>query len=67
MKKHTGVKCKLCDDIIFSEHRHDFKECLCGKTFVDGGYDYLRYGGSTMPDFVERDEEGNLKVIEREE
>lgn len=41
----TAVQCKLCKDIIFSRARHDFRECSCGKTFVDGGFEYLRYGG----------------------
>lgn len=67
MKKHTGVECQMCGDIIFSEYTHDFKQCKCGETFVDGGYDYLRYGGSIMPNMVERDEEGNLTIVIRED
>ena len=39
-----GVHCLSCDKIMYSKHRHDFVECDCG-TFVDGGRDYLRYGG----------------------
>ena len=58
--KHTGIQCKLCNDIIFSEYTHDFKQCKCGDTFVDGGYLYFRYGGSIRPILVNRDEEGNL-------
>ncbi len=36
------VRCKICGDIIESLYRYDFKECRCGKTFIDGGYDYIR-------------------------
>lgn len=45
-KPHWGIKCNLCQDVVFSEHRHDFKYCKCGETFVDGGTDYLRTGAS---------------------
>lgn len=44
----TGIKCKLCGDTIVSHHRHDFKYCTCGAVFVDGGSDYLRYGGKDL-------------------
>lgn len=27
---------------IFSFHRHDFRTCNCGKSFLDGGMDYHR-------------------------
>lgn len=38
----SKVQCTECGDIIESTHRHDFKECSCGKTFIDGGNDYIR-------------------------
>ena len=41
----NALKCKTCGDVIESFYRHDFKRCSCGKTFVDGGHDYLRRGG----------------------
>lgn len=34
------VKCTMCNDIIESKHRHDFKECNCKNLTVDGGLDY---------------------------
>lgn len=39
------LKCVICNDIIESKYRHDYAECKCGKIFVDGGDDYLRFGG----------------------
>ena len=39
-----GLKCLQCGNRIFSDYRHDFKVCKCGAIFVDGGYDYFRYG-----------------------
>ena len=50
--EHTGLRCKLCGDVIFSEYTHDFKECSCGNCFVDGGKSYFRRGYSD-PDTVE--------------
>lgn len=39
------LKCIKCNDIIESKFRHDYVKCSCGAIFVDGGDDYLRYGG----------------------
>jgi len=46
--KVTGVKCPNCKEEIWSKHRHDWHQCRCGDTFVDGGRDYLRYGGKNI-------------------
>jgi hypothetical protein len=51
--KVFAVVCKICGDTIFSRARHDFRKCSCGKTFVDGGFDYIRYGGEAEEKFVE--------------
>lgn len=39
-----ATECHYCHDILFSRARHDFRWCSCGKTYVDGGSDYLRIG-----------------------
>ena len=41
----NAIRCKKCGDIIESNSIHDFKECSCGACFVDGGHEYLRFGG----------------------
>ncbi|SOC27590.1 hypothetical protein SAMN05880501_1248 [Ureibacillus xyleni] len=38
------VRCKKCNDIIESKHRHDFQSCKCGAIFIDGGTNYQRFG-----------------------
>lgn len=38
----NAVKCNLCEEVIESVHRHDFKYCKCGNVAVDGGKEYLR-------------------------
>jgi len=43
-KIKAGIQCPACGDIIFSLHRHDFRRCMCGKVFIDGGDDYMRIG-----------------------
>jgi hypothetical protein len=40
------IKCLKCGEIIESTYRHHFKECSCGNICVDGGKDYLRFGGN---------------------
>ena len=39
------IQCAYCGKIIESKHRHDFKFCMCGSIFIDGGLDYIRCGG----------------------
>ena len=36
------VKCRLCGDVLISEHRYDWKQCRCGELAIDGGTKYLR-------------------------
>jgi hypothetical protein len=40
-----GLECPSCHDRIFSNSRHDFVECSCKLLFIDGGFDYTRWGG----------------------
>jgi len=42
--RRMALKCHGCGDTIFSRARHDFRRCSCGKCFIDGGSDYIRYG-----------------------
>lgn len=44
----SGLHCNECNNDIYSNSRHDFVECPCGAIFVDGGFDYMRWG--THPD-----------------
>lgn len=41
----NAARCRKCDTVIESRHRHEFKWCTCRSIFVDGGTDYLRSGG----------------------
>ena len=40
------ARCKKCDEIIESIHRHDFVTCKCGAVSVDGGTDYINRTGN---------------------
>lgn len=42
--KIKAVKCSGCQDVIFSRATHDHHACSCGKTFIDGGFEYVRSG-----------------------
>ena len=41
---YNALQCLLCEDIIESKHRHDYKHCRCGNAMVDGGREYQRCG-----------------------
>ena len=46
IKYRNAIQCTVCDDVIESKHRHDFKWCGCGSCAVDGGKDYMRRLGN---------------------
>lgn len=33
----NAAQCLHCGDVIESRYGHDFVQCMCGSTFVDGG------------------------------
>ena len=50
---HNRIRCKKCDTVIESHHRHDFVWCPCrdeegdpNGVAVDGGKDYLKRAGN---------------------
>ena len=51
--KRNMAKCKKCDTVIESKHRHDFVWCKCKSLAVDGGKDYLRRCGILNDDDYE--------------
>jgi len=64
------AKCKLCNDIIESFHRHDFVKCKCEEIYVDGGLDYFRCGAGDWKNFLRVDDAGNeieITVQEKDE
>lgn len=59
-KVGDGIQCPKCKEKIYSEYTHDFHYCGCGYCFVDGGFEYLRYGwgpGEPKPKIVKRSKE----------
>jgi len=42
----NAARCRRCDTVIESKHRHDWVACECQAIFVDGGLTYLRAGGN---------------------
>lgn len=46
---YNAVECLECGETIVSRTRHDYQLCGCpNETMVDGGLDYMRYGGKNM-------------------
>ena len=50
------AQCKLCDDIVESKYRHDFKWCKCGAMAVDGGKSYIKRAANSLDDIIELSE-----------
>ena len=49
----NAVKCLVCNIILESKHRHDFKMCSClNSSSVDGGLSYIRCGAKDL-DLIE--------------
>jgi len=48
----NAAMCNKCGVAIQSTHVHDYIECPCGESFVDGGNSYFRYGGDITPLFM---------------
>lgn len=45
----NAVRCLSCNAILKSLSVHDYQQCDCqNKTMIDGGLDYIRYGGLEM-------------------
>jgi hypothetical protein len=43
---YSQATCLNCNTVLVSRHRHDFVKCPCNnETFLDGGFDYVRFGG----------------------
>lgn len=50
---YNAVTCLDCLSTIVSYHRHDYKLCGCkNEAMVDGGTDYIRYGGKNLKKVV---------------
>lgn len=49
-------KCRQCNEIIESRHRHDFVSCSCGAIFTDGGLSYIRRGAKDFKDIIDLSE-----------
>jgi hypothetical protein len=40
----NALKCPKCLSVIYSRAQYDFRRCTCGACFVDGGFEYMRFG-----------------------
>lgn len=63
------AKCKICEEILESFHRHDYVTCKCGEISIDGGQDYWRCSAKDWSNFLRVDDNGNEfspEIIEKE-
>jgi|JI10StandDraft_1071094.scaffolds.fasta_scaffold14294_19 hypothetical protein len=56
----NAIKCKSCQVVVVSLHRHDFRYCKCQKVAADGGTDYLKRVGES-----EDRQEESLVLLEK--
>jgi len=42
------ARCTICDEIVESKSVHDFVTCSGDHFFLDGGKEYIRYGGKNV-------------------
>lgn len=61
------AKCRKCNDIIISKHRHDCVTCSCGAISVDGGNDYFKVRFDHPENFICIDDEGNEIIPKKKE
>jgi len=53
----TKVRCRKCDDVIWSKFAGQFVMCKCGSIYVDQTPHYSRYGGDpTLFEYIEEEE-----------
>lgn len=55
----NSLVCNKCGDRIFSRARHDFRWCSCKSIFVDGGFEYFKFGWTNLEDFIREEFEIN--------
>lgn len=58
-----AVLCPICEDLIYSCHRHHYNVCSCSCCMVDGGRDYTRYGYHNPPN-DRRQELEDIEIIQ---
>lgn len=57
------AKCKKCESIIESYHRHDYVSCKCGEISVGGGLEYFKCSANDFNNFIRIDDEGNEIIV----
>ena len=51
------AKCKNCQSVLESFHRHDYVTCECGSISIDGGLDYLKCYFDKIENFIRLDDD----------
>lgn len=57
------AKCKVCEDVLESFHRHDYVTCKCGQISIDGGLDYFKASAIDFDNFLRLDDNDNEIVV----
>jgi len=57
------AKCKKCESILESFHKHDYVTCKCGEISIDGGLEYYKASAIDFNNFLRIDDQGNEIIV----
>ena len=61
------IKCLICGDTIESKSMHDLVTCKCNNCYIDGGQDYLHFGGKDFDNILIIFDDGTEVIASDEE
>ncbi len=61
------IKCLICGDVIKSKSVHDFVSCQCDSCYIDGGQNYLHFGGKDFSKILIMFDDGTKILASDEE
>lgn len=61
------IKCLICGDIIESKSVHNLVSCKCESCHIDGGNEYLRFGGKDFSKILIIFDDGTEVLASNEE
>lgn len=61
------IKCLICGDIIESKSVHNLVSCKCESCHIDGGNEYLHFGGKDFSKILIIFDDGTEVLVSDEE
>lgn len=61
------IICLFCNDVIESKYRHNLVSCKCESCYIDGGQDYLHFGGKDFNKILILFDDGTKVIASNDE